>query len=243
MRSALCKGFVSVPRTHSARQIPPGARMRAYSAPPEQLDVEFCVRWNYEPRFQVLKTAVESAFPGRFAVRPNPQGAPRSGAFEVILKQEGSAKKTLWSKLETGQPSNLKAAQTVAEAVLNDLKKKWSTWRCKGKTWAGAYDRKGKAPKEKARPWCCIWTEAFPSSLLDFGCFQCGYLMMSFCLGWRGMLKDLVTCSSPVDLTRVMNTICVSEKPRCSVECVATGIGLQVIMITVYCHSKLGRMN
>eukprot|EP00803_Ostreobium_quekettii_P006710 evm.model.scf_1062.4 EVM.evm.TU.scf_1062.4 scf_1062:35000-35404(+) len=75
------------------------------------------------PRFDVLSANIDAAFPGRFEVRPNPQGEPRTGAFEVVLKsKDGDAE--LWSKFATGQPSNLDATKAVAEAVVEELRTK-----------------------------------------------------------------------------------------------------------------------
>jgi len=69
---------------------------------------------------------VEASLPG-VEVAGNPGGAPRSGAFEVVLKRGaggGSGEGVvLWSKLETGEPSNQEAAGAVAGLVVRELKR------------------------------------------------------------------------------------------------------------------------
>lgn len=54
----------------------------------------------------------------------NPQGEPRTGAFEVVLKGESSGGELLWSKFATGEPSNMRAASAVAQTIVEDLKVK-----------------------------------------------------------------------------------------------------------------------
>uniref|UniRef100_A0A061S2E1 Uncharacterized protein n=1 Tax=Tetraselmis sp. GSL018 TaxID=582737 RepID=A0A061S2E1_9CHLO len=51
----------------------------------------------------------------------NPLGNPRNGAFEVTLRQPGSERRLLWSKLDTGEPSSAEAADALAELIIREL--------------------------------------------------------------------------------------------------------------------------
>lgn len=69
---------------------------------------------------------MEQAFPGAFRIVGNPDGAPRSGAFEVELREAGAPGEegaVLWSKLLTGEPSSLEAVPGIADAVILELRR------------------------------------------------------------------------------------------------------------------------
>lgn len=85
--------------------------------------VEYCVRCNYKPRFDILARKIREAFPDQYKVRANPTGMARMGAFEVSLQERGTSH-VLWSKLKTGEPSNLEAVGAVAQLVVRELHKR-----------------------------------------------------------------------------------------------------------------------
>mmetsp|Transcript_38501 Transcript_38501/g.98452 ORF Transcript_38501/g.98452 Transcript_38501/m.98452 type:complete len:150 (-) Transcript_38501:230-679(-) len=92
-----------------------------YTGEYETVDVEFCVLCDYTPRFELLAQRIEATHPGRFAIRANPLGQPRNGAFEVTWRRPGVARQELWSKLDTGEPSCVEAVEAVAELVNKEL--------------------------------------------------------------------------------------------------------------------------
>ena len=52
------------------------------------------------------------------------QGEPRTGAFEVVVKQPGTPDVLVWSKLQLGEPSNgqPETLKAVSDAIISEIK-------------------------------------------------------------------------------------------------------------------------
>ncbi|WZN67329.1 hypothetical protein HKI87_19g89040 [Chloropicon roscoffensis] len=84
------------------------------------------------PRFEYVREAITKAYPGQFSFTENEQtDPPRTGAFEVVLRASppmvSSSKaedKTLWSKLQVGEPSSSEpeTLRAVSNAILMELR-------------------------------------------------------------------------------------------------------------------------
>mmetsp|Transcript_29716 Transcript_29716/g.83768 ORF Transcript_29716/g.83768 Transcript_29716/m.83768 type:complete len:159 (+) Transcript_29716:106-582(+) len=88
----------------------------------ELIDVEYCVLCQYRHRYVAMVHKLEALHPGRFSFRENPKGVPRDGSFEVTWRLDRSTKqRLLWSKLQTGEPTTVQAAEAIAEVINMEL--------------------------------------------------------------------------------------------------------------------------
>ncbi|KAL6773741.1 hypothetical protein ACKKBG_A22300 [Auxenochlorella protothecoides x Auxenochlorella symbiontica] len=84
------------------------------------LAVEYCVLCDYQPRFDILKKVVRAAFP-KLPVFADTEDH-RPGSFEVILHHKDEEFE-IWSKLLTGEPADEMAAHSVAELVVDEIRR------------------------------------------------------------------------------------------------------------------------
>ena len=76
------------------------------------LYVEYCGKWNYEPRFILLKNLIEEKLPNIFDISGN---VGRKSSFEVTLNN-----KLIYSKLEIGLHANYDDLVTNITNIINN---------------------------------------------------------------------------------------------------------------------------